>query len=969
MNKTRAETPDDGEEFEGPVIDIEPPAGDGRHRARRWVSVAVVLLLLFALTRAGSVYIEALWFGSLGYSSIYWTAFEYGWAVFAIFAAATFLVSRVAFMLMERGFAVTTLAPRRVVVNNEQLFIRPARVLKPAAWGLSLLLGLVYGAGMSESWQTFALWLNRPRSSGSGEPIFGNTLGFYLFTLPAFDAISSWLLTLAWIVLIGAFIYSALGLLPSGANLRAAGSRGPLAEPGAWSKAYTAVSSALAFLLAVMALRAYLSRYDYLFEDHQIFSGVTYTEDHWVLPGLVVVAIALAVGAALALANAFAFRRLRPLVAAAALPALVYMVAVVAMPGYVQKFTVEPNQLERESPYITHNIEATRRAFNLERVEARDFAADADDAAYALDANRPTLDNLRIWDYHALQDTLRQVQEIRTYYDFNDVDIDRYTIGGQTRQVLLAARELDVSKLPASSRGNWINERLIYTHGYGATMNTANGFTPEGRPEFLLSNMPAESSAPEVKLARPQIYFGEKTDTNVYVSTRQKEFDYPQGDANASTTYEGAGGFAVGGSLRRLVLAWELGDTSRLPFADDVTPDSRVLMRRNIRERVRTLAPFLLFDEDPYIVVRADGGLSWIMDAYTTSESYPYARHQRVGDSSVNYVRNSVKAVVDAYTGATSFYVFDRDDPVLAAYRSLFPALFRDSAEMPSDLRAHVRYPEALLKAQAEAYGLYHTENPKVFFQREDVWSLARESAPKQGGEAQELEPYYALLQLPGSDGSVDATPEFVDVVAFTPASRDNLIGWMAGRSDGNEYGSLLVYKFPKTKLVNGPAQVNARIDQNAQLSSQLTLWNQQGSRAQRGNLLVVPLGRGLLYVQAIYLQAERSPMPELRLVVLATQDRLAFGTSFPDALSKLFGLPETGAQSPKQNNPQGAAQSGPSESPQPSATATTQELIDRAAAEFADYQRLTSEGKLGEAGQKLESLKHTLEELQKSKR
>jgi uncharacterized protein len=965
MAKPSAQAPDDGGEFDGPIIDVGPPQAKGGGRGRRWVLVAAALLVLFALTRAGSVYIETLWFGSLGYSSVYWTTFEYGWAVFAVFALATVIALRVAFLLLERGFAVTTLAPRRVVVNNEQVYVRPARVLKPAAWVVSLLLGLIYGAGMSESWQTFALWLNRPRTSGA-DPVFGKTLGFYLFTLPALDSLTSWALTLAWVVLIGAFVYSALGLLPAGANLRAVASRGSLTETAAHAKAYAAVSAALALLLAALALRAYLSRYEYLFEDHQIFSGVTYTEDHWVLPGLVVVAVALLVGAALALANALALRRLRPLVAAAALPALVYMVAVVAVPGYVQSFVVKPNELERESLYITHNIEATRLAFNLERVEARDFPADADDAAYALDANRPTLDNLRIWDYHALQDTLRQVQEIRTYYDFNDVDIDRYTIGGQTRQVLLAARELDVSKLPASSRGNWINERLIYTHGYGVTMNTANGFTPEGRPEFLLSNMPAESSAPELKLTRPQIYFGEKTDTSVYVGTRQKEFDYPQGDANASTVYEGAGGFVVGGALRRLVIAWELGDTSRLPFADDVTPESRVLMRRNIRERVRALAPFLLFDEDPYVVVREDGGLSWMMDAYTTSESYPYARHQRVGDASVNYVRNSVKAVVDAYTGAVSFYVFDRDDAVLAAYRSLFPALFRDASSMPADLRAHVRYPEALIKAQAEAYGLYHTENPKVFFQREDVWSLARESAPKQGGEAQELEPYYALLQLPGGDAGIEPSPEFVDVVAFTPAARDNLIGWMAGRSDGAAYGSLLVYKFPKTKLVNGPAQVNARIDQNAQLSSQLTLWNQQGSRAQRGNLLVVPLGRGLLYVQAIYLQAERSPMPELRLVVLATQDRLAFGTSFPDALSKLFGLPEAGAQTPKQGGAK--PEQGAGVETQPPVAATTRELIDRAAAEFADYQRLTSEGKLGEAGQKLESLKRTLEELQKSK-
>lgn len=968
MKKPGAQADDDGGEFDGPIIDIEPPENGRKRRARRWVVVGLVLLFLFALGRAGSVYMETLWFGSLGYSSVYWTTFKYGWAVFAFFALATALLLRVAFFLLERGFGVATFAPRRVVLNNEQVYIKPARVLRPAAWVVSILLGLIYGAGMGESWQTFALWLNRPQTSGVADPVFGNTLGFYLFTLPALDSVTSWLLTLAWVVLVGAFVYSALGLLPSGTSLRAVDSRASAADSVARAKAYAAVSYALAFLLAALALRAYLSRYEYLFEDHPIFSGVTYTEDHWVLPGLVVVAVALALGAALALANAFALRRLRPLVAAVALPVLVYVVAIVAIPGYVQSFVVKPNELERESAYIAHNVEATRRAFNLERVEARDFPADADDAAYAVEANRPTLDNLRIWDYHALQDTLRQVQEIRTYYDFNDVDIDRYQVGGQTRQVLLAARELDVTKLPASSQGNWINERLIYTHGYGVTMNTANGFTPEGRPEFLLSNMPTESTAPELKLTRPQIYFGEKTDTSVYVGTRQKEFDYPQGDANASTTYEGGGGFPVGGAFRRAVIAWELGDTSRLPFADDVTSESRVLMRRNIRERVRALAPFLAYDEDPYIVVREDGGLSWVMDAYAISASYPYARHYALGSARVNYVRNSVKVVVDAYTGAVSFYVFDSQDAVLAAYRALFPALFRDAASMPADLRAHVRYPEALLKVQAEVYGLYHTENPKVFFQREDVWSLARESAPKQGGEATELEPYYALLQLPGGDASIEPSPEFVDVVAFTPASRDNLIGWMAGRSDGAAYGSLLVYKFPKTRLVNGPAQVNARIDQNAQLSSQLTLWNQQGSRAQRGNLLVVPLGRGLLYVQAIYLQAERSPMPELRLVVLATQDRLAFGTSFPDALAKLFNIPEQREQTPKSNATQAPTQ-GVQGATQPTTAATTQELIDRAAAEFADYQRLTAEGKLGEAGQKLEALKRTLEELQKSKR
>jgi uncharacterized membrane protein (UPF0182 family) len=967
MNKSSAQAPPD--DFEGEVIDIEPQGGNGRRRARRWALVLVVVALLVAASRAGSVYLETLWFGSLGYSSVYWTAFWYEWATFAVFAVATAAVLRAAFWLLERAFVVSALAPRRVIVNNRPVFVKPARLLKPAAWIVSLLFGLLYGLGMSGDWQRFALWLNRP-PTGDADPVLGRALGFYLFTLPVAEALSSWFLTVAWVVLLGAGVYAVLGLLPAGKDLRkAAASGGTLLSASARAAVYSALSTALALLLVALALRAYLARYEYLFDDHQIFSGVTYTEDHYLLPGLLVVAVALVLAAIIALVNGFAFRRLRLLIAAPALPILVYIVACVAVPGYVQSFVVKPNELDRESPYIEHNIAATRRAFNLDRVEARDFPADTDDAAYALADNKPTLDNLRIWDYHALQDTLRQVQEIRTYYDFNDVDIDRYTVGGQTRQMMLAPRELDVSKLPASARGNWISERLIYTHGYGVTMNTANGFTPEGRPQFVLSNMPTESTAPDVKLTRPQIYFGEKTDTVVYVDTRQKEFDYPQGDANASTTYEGAGGFAVGGALRRLVLAWELGDMTRLPFADAVTADSRVLMRRNISERVRTLAPFLAFDGDPYIVVGQDGRLYWLIDAYTTADTYPYSRHHDLlgSPTPVNYVRNSVKVVVDAYDGSTTFYVFDEADPVLRAYRNLFPALFRPVAQMPEQLRAHVRYPEALLRAQADAYGLYHTENAKVFFQREDVWSLARESAPKQQGNggntnAQPLEPYYALLQLPGEK---DAAPEFVDVVAFTPASRDNLIGWMAGRSDGAAYGTLVVYKFPKSKLVNGPLQVNARIDQNAQLSSQLTLWNQQGSRAQRGNLLIVPLGRGLLYVEPIYLQAERSPMPELRLVVLATQDRLAFGTSFPEALNNLFGNTAGGTPTP---TGEAAKAAGP-QPQQPATTAhTTAELIDQAAAEFNDYQRLTSEGKLGEAGQKLEALKRTLEELQKSK-
>jgi uncharacterized membrane protein (UPF0182 family) len=975
MSDERTEImPDD---FGGRVIDIDPSGTPKkRRRRRRWLFVVALVAALFALSRASSMYVETLWFGSLGYSSVYWTTLKYAVVPFVIFAPATFIILRGAFWLMERAFDVSALAPRRIVLNNQPVAVEPARLLKPAAWIVSLFFAFVYGLGMSDEWQQFALWLNHPQTA-EVDPIFGRQVGFYLFTLPVAETFASWLAMLAFIILVGALVYSLLGLIPTG---REAGgriaSRTATLSDAAHRTAYTVVSIALAALLVVLALRAFLSRFTYLFDDHTIFSGVTYTEDHFVLPGLTIVSVALLVAAVIALANAFALRRMRVLVGAVVLPVVVYVVAVILVPGYVQSFIVKPNELDREAPYIVHNIAASRRAFNLEQVEARDFPADTANDAYALDANRPTLDNLRLWDYRALQDTLRQVQEIRTYYDFNDVDIDRYQMGGQTRQVLLAARELDVSKLPASSRGNWINERLIYTHGYGVTMNTANGFTPEGRPEFILSNMPTESTAPDIKVTRPQIYFGEKTDTTVYVKTKQKEFDYPQGDANASTVYEGNGGFAVGNTLRRFVLAWETNDLSRLPFADDVTPESRILMRRTINERVHTLAPFLTYDADPYIVVNREGRLYWMLDAYTTTDTYPYARHHDLEGNAVNYMRNSVKVTIDAYDGSVVFYVFDNDDPILRAYRNLFPVLFRDSTQMPEDLRAHVRYPETMLKTQADVYSLYHTDDAKVFFQREDMWSVARESAPKDkdknDNEPTPLEPYYALLQLPGAvAGQTPSTTEFVNVVAFTPASRDNLIGWIAGRSDGESYGHLLVYKFPKSKLVNGPTQVNARIDQNAQLSSQLTLWNQEGSRVQRGNLLIIPLGRGLLYVQTIYLQAVRSPMPELRLVVLATQDRLAYGTTFAEALTGLFGnAAASAAPTPAANNnaPPNSQQQQATNAQQATPSHTANELINQAAQDLADYQRLTAEGKLGEAGQKLESLKHTLEELQKAK-
>jgi uncharacterized membrane protein (UPF0182 family) len=599
----------------------------------------------------------------------------------------------------------------------------------------------------------------------------------------------------------------------------------------------------------------------------------------------------------------------------------------------------------------------TQQAYGLDRFQQSEFPAEITVDATDPANNQLTLQNIRLWDVKALQATLHQIQGIRTYYDFPDIDIDRYQIDGSMREVMLAVRELNVDKLPESSR-NWINEKLIYTHGYGITMNPVNGFTSEGLPTLLLSNMPVQSTVKGLNVTRPEIYFGEMTNTDVYVMTRQQEFNYPQGDSNNLTSYQGTGGIELGGFLRRALIAFDRGDLAKLPFSDDVNAQSRLLMRRTVRERVTALAPFLTFDQDPYIVLGEDGRLSWVLDAFTQSDTYPYATHYAIDGQPINYMRNSVKVVVDAYDGTTTFYVFDSQDPILAAYRGLFPSLFKDAALMPAGLRKHVRYPELLLKLQAEVYSLYHMTKPSVFYNREDLWTVATEVGMGEGGaqQTQTMQPNFVLMKLPGETGA-----EFVEILPFTPANRPNLIGWIAGRSDGEHYGTSIVYDFPKTRLVDGPIQIESRIDQNAQLSGQLSLWNQQGSHVRRGTLLVIPSGRALLYAEPIYLQADRSPMPELRLVVLALQDKLAYGPTFEAALASLFGG-GVSSLSGSESTAAPAAATAPAGAPQPAQDLKA--LIAQAGKDFDDYQRLTAAGKLGEAGQKLDALKQVIEKL-----
>src|SRR5437773_5020690 len=942
-------------ESEGEIIDVGPRRP--RRPRRWWWLVLAGAALLFLASRALSIYISALWFGSLGYAPFYCYMFRLKIELFVIFFVLTLLILRGGLWLIERGFARFAFDSRTVFINQQPVNISPARFLRPIAWIVSVLAALVFGLSMREAWRSFALYSHQA-STELTDPLFHKPVGFYLFTLPVYDALSSWLLYLSIIILVAAIIYALLDLTQEGLST-SAGVR------NAKETSISAVSYALAAFLLVLAWSVLLSRYPYLWDDHQTFSGVTYTEANYFLPSLLWVAIALVVAAVICLVNAFALRRVRLFIAVVAVPLIVYIVGGIIVPAYVTNFIVKPNELGRETPYIKENITWTRRAFGVDRIEQRSFDAEISTEAFSLQDNRATLDNIRLWDWRALKDTLTQIQAIRTYYDFTDVDVDRYIIERQKRQMMLATREIDDQKLPPSSR-NWVNEKLIYTHGYGVTMNTANGFDAEGMPKFVLSNMPIESTVPEIKVTRPEIYFGQKTDSNVYVRTKRMEFNYPQGEANNLTSYEGSGGIRIGSYFMRWLLAWALGELSKLPFSDDVTPDSRALIHRNIREIVDSVAPFLVYDNDPYMVISNDGRLFWIIDAFTESESYPYSRHYPAGEKTVNYIRNSVKVTIDAYNGTTTFYIFDSQDPLIQPYRATFPALFRDASEMPADLRAHIRYPETLMKVQGEVFGLYHTQNTNSFFQREDWWSVAQQVSLNEQTRQQEqqpIEPYFVLMQLPGEKTEL----EFVEILPFTPANRNNMIGWVAGRCDGDAYGSLLAYNFPKSRLIDGPLQIEARIDQNAQLSGQFTLWNQQGSHVRRGHLLVIPIGRSLLYVEPIYLQAVNSPMPELRLVVLATQDRLAYGANFDEALSNLFG---EAAKAPTTAKPQ-ETKPQPGASPAPSAQATpaqsVQQLINRAIQEFEEYQRLTAEGRLGEAGKKLEEHKRTLEELKKA--
>jgi uncharacterized membrane protein (UPF0182 family) len=742
-----------------------------------------------------------------------------------------------------------------------------------------------------------------------------------------------------------------------------------------------------------LAASTFLDRFDLLHAQHELFTGMDYTDVTIRLKVMNVIIGLLLISSVLVAINAFFWKRLRTIITLAVIVAAVWIVGLGILPATYHSFSVKPNELAKEAAFIDHNIKMTRHAFAIDRLdespeakslsfEVLPFEPKLDLTGEKVQANRETIDNVRLWDRRALQSTLAQIQEIRTYYDFRTPDVDRYIINGRLRNVMLSAREMNVDQLPEQSR-NWINQHVVYTHGYGVTMNTVNEFTPEGLPNLVLKNMPVESTAPEIKVTRPEIYFGEETNSHVYVKTKPQgatppEFNYPApGNVDSYTTYEADSGIPVGGLLRQLALSLYLGDGTNLLFSDYINSESRVLIRRNISERVRQIAPFLLFEDDPYLVIGRDGKLYWTIDAFTHADEYPYSTAYQVADQSANYLRNSVKAVVDAYDGSVRFYVFEPNDPIIKAYQEIFPDLFLQKNAMPEDLLAHVRYSSLMVNTQARVYTLYHMQNTQTFYNHEDLWAIAAGEGTS-SGETTVMQPYHVLMQLPAEQNS---PLEFVNILPFTPSGpgRSNMIGWMAARNDGANYGRTRVYTFPKNITVNGPAQIRARINQDSQLSQLMTLWSQRGSELLRGNLLVIPIADTLLYVEPFYLQSSESAskLPELRQVAVATQDQLKTSKTFDEALSLLVpGSSQRQITTPSQEVPSETAKASKQQTEvekaaQPAAQAKSSDvdrLIKQASRLISDYERLTAEGKHREAGEKLDQLKQTLDELERKK-
>jgi uncharacterized membrane protein (UPF0182 family) len=729
------------------------------------------------------------------------------------------------------------------------------------------VLSFVFGLVQASNWELLLKWRYAVPFERVA-PVLEHDLGFYIFALPVYGVVQDWALLIILLAAVSATaVYwgrGAINLEQRGPQLRASVIR------------HLSVLFLLFFL--VKAGDYLLQRYALLLSDNGVVFGAAYTDVQVRLPLLMGLAGLSLLAAALCAAN-LVLLSIRVPVAAAVLVFGVSLASAI-VPSLFQSYRVKPDELRLESPYIAYTIAATRYGFGLDQISRRPFSAAGTLTPEVVAANSATIQNIRWWDPRPLLDTYRQLQEIRLYYDFRDVDVDRYTLNGTYQQVLLSGRELNQSRLPPEAQ-TWINQHFKFTHGYGLAMSPVNRFDEEGLPLFYIKDIPPTSPM-DLRIARPELYFGEQADTYVVVQGGTTEFDYPKGQENMYTTYQGRDGVSLDSIWRRALFAWYFGDI-KLLISGNVTASSRMLFRRLIRDRITRIAPFLRLDRDPYLTI-SDGRLVWVQDAYTVSDMLPYSHRNQPGG--VNYIRNAVKVTVDAYDGIPTFYIADPRDPIVLTYQRIFPSLFQSLEQMPESLRVHLRYPEDLFFLQTSMYGTYHMTDPEVFYNKEDLWSFPQETYD---GKPVFMQPYYTIMRLPG-----ESREEFILMLPMVPNNRDNMIAWLAARCDGAHYGEVLEFAFSKEKLVYGPAQIEARIDQDTTISQQLSLWNQMGSRVIRGNLLVIPIEDTLLYVEPLYLSAATRELPELKRLIASSGDRVVMSQNVDSLLAALF-TKETG--------------------------------------------------------------------------
>ena len=818
-------------------------------RIFRWsIVVAGIILLFVVLNTARNVYTDWLWFDALGYKSVFttrlWTKIWLFFAGASVFAAFFLINIRIALRLARRG-EPAILPPETI------LLIRS--VTRTGIVVVALLFALIFGSVASGQWENYLRFINvAPFVDGSGisisDQLWGHNPSFYVIQIPLLRFVQTWSMGVVLMMIVGSVAIYAIGFSMRG--FRMTFSRN--------------VKLHLGILMALLMLNL---GWSYWFDIQELtlsarglsgtLIGANATDVTAKLFGLRFMMAISALLAVMAVANAFLRLPRLPLAGFGVWILSIILVSTI-YPAFYQRFSVEPSELARETPFIERNIEMTREAFGLANIEVRPFSTKGGLTPEQVFSNPNTITSIRLWDHRPLRDTYNPIQFLRPYYTFVDVDVDRYEIDGEIRQVMLSARELAPENLPGEAQ-SWVAQRLSYTHGYGVAMSPVTEFTPEGRPEFILKDIPPQGP---IEVTQPEIYYGERSGSYVIVGTNTQEFDYPtEQDTPEFTTYEGAGGVALSSFLRKVAFAWRMADFNIL-ISGEITSESKILYFRQLQDRVQRLAPFLSLDSDPYLVV-AEGKMWWIQDAYTTTRRFPYSARYRDG---FNYIRNSVKVVVDAYHGSVTFYVMEPDDALIKTYSSVFPDLFTPLSEMPPSLRSHIRYPEGLFTVQEEMYRLYHATDPRVFFTKEDTWSRPSELFYN---TSQPMEAYYAIMPLPG-----EVEEEFLLLIPFTPLDRNNLVAWLAARSDGEHYGELVAYTFPKDRQVDGPRQVEARIDNDPLISQQFSLWDQQGSSIIRGNLLVIPLEDSLLYVEPVYLQATSLNFPELKRVIVAIDDQ-----------------------------------------------------------------------------------------------